>query len=111
MLCPHRSRSGTPCRFGPRAAPAAAPPQGLLSLEQLQPGRKPLFTCSDLVVGHCFLPTCGYNGLAWPPPPMASAIVGVTASSRRGQPSEVLCAVARRISVHAEVALCPSPCL
>src|SRR5215212_6383678 len=32
--------------------------QRLLGLEQLQPGRKPLFTCSDLVVSHCFSPSC-----------------------------------------------------
>src|SRR5437667_3781740 len=33
----------------------AAPRQFLLSLEQLQPGRKPLFTCSGLMVSHRFL--------------------------------------------------------
>jgi hypothetical protein len=36
----------------------ATPRQRLLGLEQLQPGRKPLFTCSDLVVNHCFSPSC-----------------------------------------------------
>ena len=34
----------------------AAPGQLLLGLEQLQPGRKPLFTCSSLVIGHWFSP-------------------------------------------------------
>src|SRR5207245_4266626 len=33
----------------------AAPRHFLLGLEQLQPGRKPLFTCSGLMVGHRFL--------------------------------------------------------
>ena len=33
----------------------ATPRQRLLGLEQLQPGRKPLFTCSGFVFGHCFL--------------------------------------------------------
>ena len=36
----------------------ATPRQRLLGLEQLQPGRKPIFTCSDLVVSHCFSPSC-----------------------------------------------------
>src|SRR6266436_5383565 len=36
----------------------AAPRQLLLGLEQLQPGRKPLFTCSGLVIGHSFSPSC-----------------------------------------------------
>src|SRR5712664_3697007 len=31
----------------------------LLCLEQLQPGRKPLFTCCGLVVGHGFSPLVG----------------------------------------------------
>src|SRR6266852_4000582 len=34
----------------------APPRQRLLGLEQLQPGRKPLFTCSGLMIGHCFSP-------------------------------------------------------
>src|ERR1700722_20052634 len=34
----------------------AAVSQLLLRLEQLQPGRKPLFACSGLVVGHRFSP-------------------------------------------------------
>src|SRR5215469_11901370 len=34
----------------------AAPRQRLLGLEQLQPRRKPLFTCSGLVIGHGFFP-------------------------------------------------------
>src|SRR6266480_7842558 len=33
----------------------APPRQFLLGLEQLQPGRKPLFTCSSLMVSHRFL--------------------------------------------------------
>ena len=40
----------------------AAPRQRLLGLEQLQPGRKPLFTCSGLVIGHCSLLSCRYSG-------------------------------------------------
>src|SRR5215208_4707286 len=36
----------------------ATPCQRLLCLEQLQPGRKPLFTCSNLVISHCFSPSC-----------------------------------------------------
>ncbi len=36
----------------------APPRQRLLGLQQLQPGRKPLFTCSGLVIGHCFSPSC-----------------------------------------------------
>src|SRR5229473_3359054 len=38
----------------------ATPRQRLFGLEQLQPGRKPLFTCSGLVIGHCFSPSCRY---------------------------------------------------
>jgi hypothetical protein len=34
----------------------ATPGQLLLSLEQLHPGRKPLFTCAGLVIGHASLP-------------------------------------------------------
>jgi hypothetical protein len=34
------------------------PRQLLLGLEQLKPGRKPLVTCSNLVVSHCFSPFC-----------------------------------------------------
>jgi hypothetical protein len=34
----------------------AAPRQRLLFLQQLQPGRKPLFTCSGLMIGHGFSP-------------------------------------------------------
>src|SRR5260370_41739179 len=41
----------------------AAPRQRLLGLEQLQPGRQPLFTCPGLVRGHCFSPSCPYNRL------------------------------------------------
>src|SRR6266568_1137126 len=36
----------------------AASRQRLLGLEQLQPGRQPLFTGSGLVIGHCFSPSC-----------------------------------------------------
>jgi len=32
--------------------------QLLLGLEQLQACRKPLFTCSDLVISRCFSPSC-----------------------------------------------------
>src|SRR5215217_2525824 len=32
----------------------ATPRQLLLGFEQLKAGRKPLFTCSNLVVSHCF---------------------------------------------------------
>src|SRR5215470_374491 len=42
----------------------AAPRQLLFGLEQLQPGRKPLFTCSGLVIGHGFSPSCRYDSLA-----------------------------------------------
>src|SRR5207244_731448 len=41
----------------------ATPRQLLLGLEQLQPGRKPLFTCSGFVVDHRFLSCCGRS---WP---------------------------------------------
>ncbi len=58
----------------------APPRQRLLGLEQLQPGRKPLFTCSGLVIGHGFSPSCRSNSafcflwspgsLKWPPAPL-----------------------------------------
>src|SRR5260370_34701522 len=44
----------------------ATPRQRLLGLEQLQPGRKPLFACSGLVISHSVSPFCGYKMLAWP---------------------------------------------
>src|SRR5713226_5705280 len=56
----------------------AAPRQRLLGLEQLQPGHKLLFTCSGLVIGHGFSPSCRYNSLAWPAPPLTSHIGGVS---------------------------------
>jgi hypothetical protein len=37
----------------------ATPRQILLGLKKLQPGRKPLFMCSGLVVGHRFSPLVG----------------------------------------------------
>src|SRR5258708_4126245 len=42
----------------------AAPCQVFLGLEQLQPGREPLFTCSGLVIGHCLSPSCRYKTLS-----------------------------------------------
>src|SRR6266511_1786795 len=62
----------------------ATPRQRLLGLEQLHPGRKPLFTCSSLVIGHCFSPSCRYNSLAWPAPPMTSHIGGVSPGTDEG---------------------------
>src|SRR5450755_964173 len=48
----------------------AAPGQRLLGLQQLQPGRQPLVTCSGLVSGHCsLLIDCWDNSLARPAPP------------------------------------------
>ena len=41
----------------------AAPGQLLLGLEQLEPSRKPLFTCSGLVIGHGFSPSPIVNTL------------------------------------------------
>jgi hypothetical protein len=35
------------------------PREFLFLLEQLEPGCKPLFTCSSLVVGHLFSPSFG----------------------------------------------------
>ena len=72
----------------------AAPRQLLLGLEQLEPGRKPLFTCSGLVVGHCLSPSCHYNSLAWPERPMTSHIGGERCRQRgcrRGCPSAPHC--------------------
>src|SRR5258708_2393667 len=42
----------------------ALPRQRLLGLQQLQPGRKPLFTCADPVIGHGFSPSCCHNNFA-----------------------------------------------
>src|SRR6266567_516831 len=39
-----------------RSPASSAPRQRLLFLQQLQPGRKPLFTCSGLMIGHGFSP-------------------------------------------------------
>src|SRR5258708_33287515 len=58
--------------------------QRLLGLEQLQPGRQPLFTGSGLVIGHCVSPFCGYNRLAWPAPPMTADIGGVSPGTDEG---------------------------
>jgi hypothetical protein len=50
----------------------ATPCQLLLGLEQLQPGRKPFITCSNLVISHCFSPSCQQSfalfliRLTWP---------------------------------------------
>src|SRR5262249_30048220 len=44
----------------------AAPRQPLLRLEQLQPGRKPLLTCCDLVIGHCSSPYPTHIGCVSP---------------------------------------------
>ena len=41
----------------------AAPRQRLLGLEQLQPSRKSLFTCADLVIGHGCSPSCRSNSV------------------------------------------------
>src|SRR4030095_15630534 len=47
----------------------AAPRQFLLGLEQLQPGRKPLFTCSGLMLRHRYLLQCFvYSNLVLPFP-------------------------------------------
>src|SRR5258708_2290763 len=48
-----------PGQFLPPTRQFVAPPrQRLLGLQQLQPGCKPLFTCSGLVSGHGFSPFC-----------------------------------------------------
>src|SRR5204862_1163521 len=53
-----------PGQLLPRLRQFVAPPrQRLLGLEQLQPGRQPLFTGSGLVIGHCFSLSCGCT--AW----------------------------------------------
>ena len=57
LLNPHPGQLLPPARQF-----VAAPRQRLLGLEQLQPGRKPFFTCSGLVIGHCFSPSCGCSG-------------------------------------------------
>src|SRR5260370_42068583 len=58
--------------------------QRLLGLEQLQPGLNPLFTCSGLVIGHCFFPSCRYNRLVGPAPPMTYDIDNVSPGTDEG---------------------------
>src|SRR5258708_39804613 len=53
LVDPHPGQSLSP----PRQF-VAPPRERLLGLEQLQPGRKPLFTCSGRVIGHGFSPSC-----------------------------------------------------
>src|SRR5260370_28883121 len=60
------------------------PRQRLLGLEQLQPGLNPLFTCSGLVIGHCFFPSCRYNRLVGPAPPMTYDIDNVSPGTDEG---------------------------
>jgi hypothetical protein len=36
----------------------------LLGVEQLQPGRKPLFACSGLVISQCSSPSCLLTSVA-----------------------------------------------
>src|SRR5712691_7081947 len=90
MLCPRRSRSGTPSRFEPMAAPGAtAPTRRYAASAPSRPRAAPAAPQATLhVFRSCdrslFSPSCRYNRLAWPAPPMTSDIGGMSPGTDDG---------------------------